>query len=256
MISEAYRAHLAERTERIADTIAAACRASGRDTSEVSAVAVSKTVGPEEVLAAYGLGWKLFGENRPQELNRKLAALAAMPAACDLTFDMIGNLQTNKINQVLGRVRLIHSVSSLHLAEAISKRAHERGQAARVLLEVNVSGETSKSGFSPFEVEGALDTILGLCGISVEGLMTMAPLGMPDEARRTFSGLRELRDRLRAQSGLGLATLSCGMSDDYALAIEEGATLVRLGRVLFSESYGCGYHENHDKACDTSRDDS
>ena len=150
---------------------------------------------------------------------------------------MIGNLQKNKINQVLGRVRLIHSVSSLHLAEAISKRAHERGFTANVLLEVNVSGEASKSGFAPDEVRSGLDDLLGLEGLTIEGLMTMAPIGSDSVARRTFSGLRELRDVLSAQSGLPLATLSCGMSDDYVIAIEEGSTLVRLGRTVFSEGY-------------------
>ena len=236
-VSESYRAFLSERREEVLAQISEACRRAGRDAAEIDMVAVSKTVGPDEVRAAYEAGWTRFAENRPQELNRKLTALdgcAGMPGA---SFDMIGNLQTNKINQVLGKVRLIHSVSSLHLAQAISKRAADRGLKAPALLEVNVSGEASKSGFTPDEARESLEAILGLGGLDVRGLMTMAPLGSADEARRTFSGLRELRDELRVRFGLALPTLSCGMSDDFAIAIEEGSTLVRLGRIVFSEGY-------------------
>lgn len=234
---ETYRAFLAERRAEILDQAREACRRSGRAEDGVEMIAVSKTVGPDEVRAAYELGWRLFGENRPQELNRKLAALDGCEDMPGTSFDMIGNLQTNKINQVLGRVRLIHSVSSLHLAEAISKRAANQGMVARALLEVNVSGELSKSGFSPDEARASLECVCALEGIRVEGLMTMAPLGDPGKARKTFSGLRELRDDLSVRSGLALATLSCGMSDDFAIAIEEGSTLVRLGRIVFSEGY-------------------
>ena len=236
-MEESYRAFLSERRELILERVREACRRAGRDVSEVDAVAVSKTVGPDEVRAAFEAGWKRFAENRPQELNRKLAALAEGPDMPDMSFDMIGNLQTNKINQVLGKARLIHSVSSFHLAEAISKRAADRGAVARVLLEVNVSGEASKSGFTPDEARASMDGICALPGLAVCGLMTMAPLGEADLARRTFSGLRELRDELRLRSGLGLTTLSCGMSNDFPIAIEEGSTLIRPGRIVFSEDY-------------------
>ena len=236
-MDESYVAFLAERREAILSNIDDACRRAGRSADEVEAIAVSKTVGPEEVAAAYGLGWRLFGENRPQELVRKLNALGDNPNTAGIVFDMIGNLQKNKINQVLGRVRLIHSVSSTHLAEAISKRALDRGMKARVLLEVNVSGEASKSGFAPDDVRRELDSLLACDGLEIAGLMTMAPLGSADEARSTFSGLRELRDGLSERSGLKLETLSCGMSDDYIIAVEEGSTLVRLGRTVFSEGY-------------------
>ena len=236
-MDERYVAFLAERREAILANIEDACRRCGRTSDEIEAIAVSKTVGPEEVAAAFALGWRLFGENRPQELVRKLNALAENPETAGIVFDMIGNLQKNKINQVLGRARLIHSVSSTHLAEAISKRAADRGLAAKVLLEINVSGEASKSGFAPDEARSQLEILCGLEGLAIEGLMTMAPIGSDDVARRTFSGLRELRDELSARSGLPLATLSCGMSDDYVIAIEEGSTLVRLGRTVFSEGY-------------------
>ena len=233
----AYRAFLAERRDCILQTVREAAQKSGRDESAVNAVAVSKTVGPEQVRQAYEVGWVHFGENRPQELNRKLGALSAYDDMPHMTFDMIGNLQTNKINQVLGKARLIHSVSSVHLAEAISKRALERENKVPVLLEVNISGEMSKSGFTPDDVRASLEGLCALEGLSIQGLMTMAPFGDPVAARRTFCGLRELRDELSLRSGLDLTTLSCGMSDDYPIAIEEGSTLIRLGRIVFNENY-------------------
>lgn len=231
----AYERFLALRLREIRSRISAAAARAGRDASEVEAIAVSKTVGPEEVLAALGVGWGLFGENRPQELVRKQEALEA--AGQPVCFDMIGNLQKNKINQVIGRVRLIHSISSEHLAEAVSARCEARGLVADVLLEANVSGEASKSGFSPDELREAAERVVSLPGISVRGLMTMAPAGDPDSARRTFSGLRELAEELRSRTGLALQTLSCGMSDDFEIAVEEGSTLVRLGRCVFDRGY-------------------
>ena len=232
-----YEAFLRSRRSEILERVAAAADRSGRDASEVEVIAVSKTVGADEVVDAIHAGWTRFGENRPQELGRKLEALSHVPEGADVTFDMIGNLQKNKINQVIGRVRLIHSVSSAHLAEAISKRSEARGIASDVLLEVNVSGEASKSGFSPDEALACAEAIVGLPGLSVRGLMTMAPAGDPDAARRTFSGLRELADELRDRTGLALETLSCGMSDDFEIAVEEGSTLVRLGRYVFDQGF-------------------
>ena len=232
-----YEAFLRSRRAEILERVAAAAGRSGRDASEVEVIAVSKTVGADEVVDAIHAGWTRFGENRPQELGRKLEALSHVPEGADVTFDMIGNLQKNKINQVIGRVRLIHSVSSAHLAEAISKRSEARGIASDVLLEVNVSGEASKSGFSPDDARSCAEAIVGLPGLSVRGLMTMAPAGDPDAARRTFSGLRELADELRARTGLALETLSCGMSDDFEIAVEEGSTLVRLGRYVFDQGF-------------------
>ena len=152
-------------------------------------------------------------------------------------FDMIGNFQTNKVNMVVGKVGLIQSVSSLHLAEVISKHSLARSLVSKVLLEVNVSGEESKSGFAPAELVENLDGLLALSGIEIEGLMTMAPANDPDAARRTFSGLRELAEDLRQRTSLSLAELSCGMSDDFPIALEEGSTLIRLGRVVFSPDY-------------------
>ena len=232
-----YLDFLRERREQILQRVADACRRAGRTTDDVTILGVSKTVGVDEVALAWQAGWHAFAENRPQELTRKLEGLREHPEMSGVRFDMIGNLQTNKINQVIGRVGLIHSISSGHLAEAVSKRSVAHGIVSDVLLEVNVSGEESKSGFAPAEVTQALDGLLGLPGIRVRGLMTMAPAHDADAARRTFSGLRELRDELSARSGRSLATLSAGMSDDFQVAIEEGSTIVRLGRTLFSTDY-------------------
>lgn len=232
-----YEGFLRSRREEILERVADAARRSGREPGEVGALAVSKTVGPEEVLLARRAGWRAFGENRPQELGRKLAALADEPEMAGVRFDMIGNLQKNKINQVIGRVSLIHSISSAHLAEAVSTRCEARGIVADVLLEVNVSGEASKSGLSPDEARSGAEAMAALPGIRVVGLMTMAPAGDADAARRTFSGLRELACELRARTGLSLETLSCGMSDDFEVAVEEGSTLVRLGRCVFDQGY-------------------
>ena len=235
--NESYARFLETRRREICDMIGAAAARAGRDAAGVSAIAVSKTVGFDEVLLARRAGWDAFGENRPQELVRKLEAAAASPEMAGARFDMIGNLQKNKINQVIGRVRLIHSISSEHLAEAVSTRCEARGIVADVLLEANVSGEASKSGFSPDDLRERAEAIVALRGISVRGLMTMAPAHDADAARRTFSGLRELADDLRARTGCALETLSCGMSDDFGIAVEEGSTLVRLGRCVFDPGY-------------------
>ncbi len=236
---EAYTLFLAERRRAIVERISAACERSGRDLSEVGMLAVSKTVDPEHVLCAWRAGWRAFAENRPQELTRKLDFIErdATPEMATARFDLIGNLQKNKINQVLGRAELIHSVSSPELARAVSTRAEARDLRVACLLEVNVSGELSKSGFSPDEARAAAEEICALPALDVRGLMTMAPRGDSGAARRCFSGLRELACELRVRTGLPLPTLSCGMSDDFRIAVEEGSTLVRLGRVAFDPGY-------------------
>ena len=234
---EDYRAFVAERRAQIMERLMQAARISGRSETDVCLLAVSKTVGIDEVACAWDAGYRVFGENRPQELRRKAAAMADIPRMEGVRLDMIGNLQTNKINQVIGCAHMIHSVSSLHLAEAISKRAALRDTRVRILLEINVSGEASKSGFSPDEARASLEQILAMPALDLEGVMTMAPAHDPQAARSTFSGLRELSDTLRSDSGLPLDVLSCGMSDDYGIAVEEGSTLVRLGRIVFDPAY-------------------
>ena len=240
---ERYERAVAARREEIVARMEAALDRAGRPHDAARLIAVSKTVGVEEVVAAVHAGYRDFAENRPQELVRKLDGLAAYPGLPALRFDMIGNLQKNKINVVIGRAALIHSIESLHLAEAVSSRVERRmaaGQLAGpqpVLIEVNVSGEASKSGFAPDELRASFDRLQGLCGISLQGLMTMAPQGNKDVARACFSDLRELRDELACTSGLELSELSCGMSEDFEPALEEGSTMVRLGRVVFDPSF-------------------
>ena len=219
------------RREQILERFYAALDRAGRPHDAARLIAVSKTVGVDETVAAIQAGYRHFAENRPQELVRKLAGLVEHPELPEVRFDMIGNLQTNKINAVLGSAELIHSVSSLHLAQAISSRAVRKIEAGelvgpqRVLIEVNVSGEESKGGFSPDEIRAAAGELAELEGICVQGLMTMAPL-------------RELRDELEAaHPDLNLPELSCGMSEDFESALEEGSTLVRLGRVVFSPEF-------------------
>lgn len=237
-LSEAeYEEFLVRRRARLLERIEQAAARSGRDASSVTLLAVSKTVGDREVELAYKAGYRVFGENRPQELKRKVAAVRLNSELSGVRFDMIGNLQKNKINQVLGNAELVHSVSSVHLAEAIARRAALQGRVVRCLLEVNVSGEASKSGLSDAEVRPAANEIMELEGIALEGLMTMAPANDLDAARRTFGGLRELCEELRTLTGLGLPVLSCGMSGDFEVAIEEGATLVRLGRIVFDPTF-------------------
>lgn len=223
----------AERLSLIEDKIERALKASGRTRDAVQLCAVSKTVDCPEVDLVYQLGVRLFGENRPQELVRKHETLT--PTCPEIVFHMIGNLQTNKINHVLRTAQMIHSISSAELAQSVSERALRAEICMPVLLEVNVSGELSKSGFSPQALERELDRLWDLPGIQVSGLMTMAPQGDPVQARKTFEGLRLLRDKLahNVPSHVHLSELSMGMSEDFESALEEGATIVRLGRTIF-----------------------
>lgn len=243
---EHYGQMIAERREEILSIANDAVRQSGRTLEDIELVAVSKTVDVPQVVAALEAGYRTFGENRPQELVRKLEGLTAINDLTELPpyrFDMIGNLQTNKINVVLGRVELVHSIGSVHLAEAVSSRAQRRIEAGqmdapqRVLIEVNMGGEATKGGFALSELREHMEELQNLCGISIQGLMTMAPRGNKDVARECFAGLRDLRDELVASSGLALPELSCGMSEDFDVALAEGSTIVRLGRVVFDPAF-------------------
>ena len=242
-MEEDYGVFIEDRRAEILQRVDASLAVSGRTRDEVEIVAVSKTVGLMQVLAAIDAGYRVFGESRPQGLHHKVEGLDLVQETRPVRFDMIGNLQTNKINSVLGRAELIHSIGTMHLAEAVSSRASRRldaGELAapqRVLIEVNVSGEETKGGFAPDELRRSMDELQSLCGIRIEGLMTMAPRGDKSRARACFGGLRELRDELRVSSGLELRELSCGMSEDYEIALEEGSTIVRLGRVVFDPSF-------------------
>lgn len=235
-VDSSYKDFLAKRREAILSAIDRACERAGRSADDVQVFAVSKTVGVAEVMAAMEVGYDAFAENRPQALVAKLQGFEEAGVEPP-RFDMIGNLQKNKINAILGKVDRIQSVASTHLAQAISKRAEERDLVVPVLLEVNVSGEPSKSGFDPKVLEEEAEVLQGLPGIEIGGLMTMAPAHEPVEDRETFSGLRELARDLEAEYGFSLPCLSCGMSDDFTIAIEEGATVVRLGRIVFDRDY-------------------
>jgi len=217
---------LAHQFEAVHARIAAACARSGRHPDEVKLIAVSKTVDCAAVHAAarlpVGLAPVAFGENRVQELVRKIDQCP------EAVFHLIGTLQRNKVSKVAGRVALIHSVDSLRLLEAIATHAHEAGVTQDVLLQVNVSGEQSKHGIAPDEVATLLEAARTLDGVRVIGLMTMAPFGDPETARPYFRALRQLA------AEHGLAELSMGMSGDFEVAIEEGATLVRIGSALFA----------------------
>lgn len=230
----AYAAFLRERREELLDRIADAASRSGCTSEDVTLMAVSKTVDASKMIQAYEVGYHTFGENRPQELVRKWEASQNLD---DIRIDMIGNLQRNKINKVIDKAGLIHSVSSGHLAEAISMRAASRDVTAHCLLEVNVSGEETKSGMAPNQAKRVAEQVMELPNMKLEGLMTMAPAYDASAARGSFNGLRELCEELRCSTGLPLPVLSCGMSGDFEIAVEEGSTLVRLGRVVFDPSF-------------------
>ena len=212
--------------------IAAACAKAGRDPSEVEIIAVTKTHGEEVVREAWENGLSIVGENKVQEAAWKKPASVSGPS-----WHLIGHLQSNKVRHALELFDFIHSVDSVKLADRINLIADEIGAQPHILLEVNVSGEKSKSGMKPEEVEPTVRHILEACPrITLEGLMTMAPFSEdPEEARPYFRRLRELRNHLEQELGIGLPRLSMGMSGDYEVAVEEGATWVRLGTVLFGE---------------------
>ena len=201
----------------------------GRQVSDVRLVAVSKTYPPAVIQEAWNSGQRVFGENRVQDALPKIAEL---PAEAEWHF--IGHLQSNKIRKALPAFTLIHGVDNLELAQQINRIAGEMGLTANILLEINVSGEASKFGFSPADLRQNLEGLLCLPNIRINGLMTMAPYSEdPETARPVFSKLRILRDELAAQSGKALQELSMGMSGDFEVAIQEGATIVRIGSSIF-----------------------
>lgn len=226
---------VAERYLSVREELAAECRRVGRDPAEVTLVAVSKTVGPEEVGRAIAAGAGDFGENRPDELLRKAAA---HPGA---TWHFIGNIQSRRIPEIVASATLIHSLYQRRHAEKIDHAAAELSKVQDVLIEVNVSGEASKSGVDPVEAADLVRAVAALPHVSVRGLMTMAPAGDAQAAREAFAGLAELAARIRAQlpadDAAAFTELSMGMSDDWREAVPLGATIVRVGRAIFSESY-------------------
>lgn len=220
---------LAENLESVNRRISEAAHRSGRDVSEVELVAISKKQSAESIREAAETGQALFGENRVQEAIIKVPSLPG-----NLRWHFIGNLQANKVRKALPLFDLIHGVDSVEIARDIDRIAAESGLHPHVLLEVNVSGEGSKHGFDPVVLEREFEWLLSLRRIQVEGFMTMAPLAPEAEAsRRYFAALREFRDRMALASGIPLGALSMGMSGDFEVAVEEGATLVRVGSAIF-----------------------
>jgi hypothetical protein len=221
---------LATARAAVLDRIALACARAGRDASEVTLVAVSKTVAPERVRVALAAGLTDFGENRVQEAAGKVSLV---PGA---RWHLVGPLQSNKVRRAVELFDVIQSVESVELAARLDRVAAELrpGRPLPVLLQVNVDDDPHKAGFAPDGLEAALPALLALPALRVDGLMTIGRLvGDPEQARPTFRRLRALSVRLRAaQPALG-AALSMGMSDDYPVAVEEGATIVRVGRALF-----------------------
>jgi len=220
------RANLAAVEDRIAN----ACARAGRTRPEVTVVAVTKTISAELAALLPELGILDLGENRPQELWRKSELLASA-----IRWHLIGHLQRNKIDTTLPLVEMIHSVDSVRLLQALEQEAVKQRRRIGVLLEVNASGESNKHGFDSREVCGLVPILNDLKQVQVRGLMTMAALQEPQACRPTFAALRQLRDQLGARlaEAHSLAHLSMGMSNDFEIAIEEGATFIRLGTVLF-----------------------
>ena len=226
---EDFRAHLAEVHARIA----AACAKAGRDPGSVRLLPVSKTVSEARLRNAYAAGCRIFGENKVQEAHRKWRALADLP---DLRWAIIGHLQTNKARQVAEFASEFQALDSLRVAEALDQRLQSLGRSLDVLVQVNTSGEASKFGLPPEEVEAFVQQLPAFSTLRVRGLMTLA-LFSEDAARvrACFVRLRGLRDRLRqdAPAGIAMDELSMGMSGDFELAIEEGSTIVRVGQAIF-----------------------
>lgn len=226
---------IADRIAEVRAEIERACFRAGRVPDSVTLVAVSKTHPPEDIATAVRAGVRQFGENRVEEALPKVAAVAGLVNE-PVTWHMIGHVQSRKAADVLPWAALVHSVDSVKLATRLACSVGE-GVELPVLLEVNVAGEASKYGFHPAELPAAVEAIAALPGLRIEGLMTMAPLVTdPELARPTFRSLAQLRAELAQRyPAIVWRHLSMGMTDDFEVAIEEGATLVRIGRALFGE---------------------
>ncbi|MBR5236946.1 MAG: YggS family pyridoxal phosphate-dependent enzyme [Clostridia bacterium] len=222
---------IASNVETTQNRIAKAALSAGRKPEDVTLVAVTKTVGVPQAQEVYSAGVHHLGENRVQVFLDKYAEMGDVPH-----WHLIGHLQTNKVKYIVGKVGLIHSVDTLHLAEEISKKALSLGVCQNILMQFNISGEESKSGATADEAKRLLEAVSELKGVSVQGLMTMAPIGVgTDENRRIFAALKTLSEKIDAEkfAGVSMKQLSMGMSGDFEDAIKEGATLVRVGTALF-----------------------
>jgi pyridoxal phosphate enzyme (YggS family) len=222
---------VSENLERVREQIACAAAKVGRPASDIELVAITKTHPAEKVREAIEAGQNLFGESRVQEARAKIPELPS-----NVRWHFVGHLQKNKIRHALPLFEMIHSVDSLGLAQDMNRIAEEEAMHPRVLLEVNVAGEGSKFGFQPAKLCEQMEELLSLPRLSILGLMAIPPLAEVAEAsRKYFVQLHELRDRLQTEFRVDLSQLSMGMTQDFAIAIEEGATLVRIGTAIFGE---------------------
>ena len=225
---------ISDRLAVVRDQIQAAAHRSGRSTESITLVAVSKTHPPEAVIEALDAGQFVFGESRVQEARAKVPLVPARAR-----WHFVGHLQKNKVRHALPMFDLLHGVDSLELARDINRIASEVGAFPRVLLEVNVAGEGTKFGFTPDALRTQMEELLALERLNIDGLMCIPPPQPKAEMTRVFfTTLRELRDRVQAEFRVPLPQLSMGMSGDFAVAIEEGATLVRVGTAIFGERSG------------------
>ena len=222
---------IAENLERVREQIASAAAHSGRSADDVELVAITKTHPAEKVREAVEAGQTLFGESRVQEARIKIPELSS-----NIRWHFVGHLQKNKVRQALPLFEMIHSVDSLVLAEDINRVAEEEGLYPKVLLEVNVAGEGSKFGFALGELRSQMEALLELPRLSIEGLMCIPPLAVESElSRKFFVQVRELRESLETQFNMKMPQLSMGMTQDFPIGVEEGATLVRVGTAIFGE---------------------
>lgn len=225
---------ISERLSAVLASIAESAARAGRNVSEVELIAASKTHPPEALREVLESGHALFGESRVQEARAKIPLLPGRAR-----WHFIGHLQRNKLRQALPLFELFHGLDSLELARDFNRVANELGSSPGVLLEVNVAGEASKFGFAPDTLRTQLEELLGLNRLTIQGLMCIPPAGpKPEDSRQFFVALRELRDALQTEFRAPLPCLSMGMSRDYAIAVEEGATLVRVGSAIFGERSG------------------
>ena len=224
---------LKENLAKVEENIQAACDRAGRKREEVTLIAVSKTKPVEMLQEAYDLGVRVNGENKAQELASKYEVLPK-----DIHWHMIGHMQRNKVKYIIDKVSMVHSVDSVRLAEAIEKEAAKKDICMPVLIEVNVAGEESKFGLSVEEVLPFLEEISSYEHLQVQGLMTIAPfVANPEENREVFQKLKKLSVDIAAKNinNVNMSVLSMGMTNDYQVAVEEGATMVRVGTGIFGE---------------------
>ena len=232
------REDLASNLEKVRQEVAAAARRSGRRPEDVTLVGVTKTLPPETVALAASLGLRDVGENKAQEFRDKYAALQGnqVGAGPGIHWHFIGHLQANKVKYLIGKVALLHSVDSLELLQEIDRLGRKTGVSMPVLLQLNISGEVAKSGMAESDLPGVLRGVAALSFVKVQGLMTIAPVVTdPEEARPVFRRLAAIARQVAGEGypGVAMKHLSMGMSGDLTVAVEEGATLVRVGTAIF-----------------------